>query len=286
MTLDLSVILPCRDVADTLLEQLDALATQTWDGTWECVVVDNGSSDTTASLARDHAGLRGRVRVVEATQGRGVSYARNAGVRATASRAVAFCDGDDVVAPGWVAALGEALRTHPIVSGAIDVDRLNAAPLARSRGAVQPERPPVFGDIVFLRGNNGGMQRTAWEGLGGFDEGFIGLEDIEFSVRAAAAGWEVFFEPRALVHYRYRPEVRALWRQGLFYGRSFPDLSVRARRAGLRPPGRLAGARSWLWLVRHIGKLTNGDERAAWLWVLANRIGVLWGALRNRSLHV
>ncbi|MGH9178417.1 MAG: glycosyltransferase [Acidimicrobiales bacterium] len=284
--LDLSVIIPCRNVADTLQQQLDALAQQTWDGTWECVVVDNGSTDETAKVARGHVGLRGRLRVVVATQGRGVSYARNAGVRATVSRAVAFCDGDDIVAPGWVAAVGDALRTYPLVSGAIDVERLNTAALTRSRGAVHADRPPVFGRVTFLRGNNGGMQRTAWEGLGGFDERFIGLEDIEFSLRAAAAGWEVFFEPRALVHYRYRPEVGALWRQGLFYGRSFPDLSVRARRAGLQPPGRLAGVRSWLWLVRHVPKLATREERAAWLWVLANRIGVLWGSLRARSLHV
>ena len=53
--MDLSVVIPAHNVAETLGAQLDALAAESWDGEWEIVVVDNCSTDGTAALVRDHA---------------------------------------------------------------------------------------------------------------------------------------------------------------------------------------------------------------------------------------
>jgi glycosyltransferase involved in cell wall biosynthesis len=51
------VIVPAYNAAATLAEQLEALAAQRFDGDWELVIVDNGSTDATANLAR-HYGKR------------------------------------------------------------------------------------------------------------------------------------------------------------------------------------------------------------------------------------
>src|SRR5690349_1945599 len=106
---DLSIVIAARDAAATLGEQLDALATQVWDGTWEVLVVDNGSTDATCAIVRAAARQWPGLRLVEATDGVGPAYARNVGSRSATGRSLAFCDADDVVAPGWVAAMGGAL---------------------------------------------------------------------------------------------------------------------------------------------------------------------------------
>jgi glycosyltransferase involved in cell wall biosynthesis len=58
--------------------------------------------------------------------------------------------------------------------------------------------------IPGLKGANMSFRREAIESVGGFDRNYVGsaiLEDIDFSVRLAAAGWRMIFEPKAeLVH--------------------------------------------------------------------------------------
>jgi len=231
LPVDLAVVIPAHNADGTLGEQLDALTAQTWAGTWCIVVVDNRSTDGTRALAESYR-TRG-VRVVDATFRAGPSYARNAGVEAVMARAYAFCDGDDVVHPGWVAAMGNALRSASIVSGPIETTSLNPPWLARTRPMPRDGSLPTFGSIGFLSGCNVGMTREAFDQLGGFDEEFIGNEDIEISLRALSHGFRIDFEPGAVVAYRLRDDISAVWRQGVYYGRGRPTLQRRARRIGL-----------------------------------------------------
>ncbi len=278
--MDLSVIIPCHNEAEALEEQLDALAAQRWEGSWEVIVVDNNSTDGTAAVARGHNGLNGRIRVVDATDGSGVAYARRVGVESSQAAAFVFCDGDDVVAPGWLAYLGDALQAHQLVTGEMELTELNDPDLAVSRGQRQLGDPPKFGDYTFVRGGNGGMTRECWDLLGGFDEEFAGLEDLEFSLRAAVRGISVHFEPNAIIHYRYRTGVRDLWHQGLFYGGSYPRLARRCRELGLRAPSRFRAIRSWGWLVVNVPKLRSRRIRLRWVWTLACRLGSARAVLR------
>jgi GT2 family glycosyltransferase len=281
--LDLSVVIPCKDVASTLGEQLDALLAQQWDGRWEIVVVDNNSTDGTASVARDRAAGRIEIRVVSATKGQSISYARNTGIRAARADKIAVCDGDDVVQPGWVAAMGEALRAHRLISGIIDPSLLNPDWLATTRPLPKSGGLATFGPNPFVSGATFGVDKALWEEIGGFDEEFRGLEDIEFSLRALAHGITPVLVPEARVGYRYRAGLRALWRQGIFYGRGRLELDRRARRLGLAGLPRWSGTKSWLWLVRHLPDVRSRSGRHAWVWVLANRAGAARGLFDPRS---
>jgi glycosyltransferase involved in cell wall biosynthesis len=286
--LDLSVVIPARNEAATIGEQLGALAGQTWSGTWEVVVVDNGSTDATPAVVEAFGREHPRVRLVHARERAGLNYARNCGIDASLGRAFVLCDADDLVADGWVAAMGDALRDHPMVTGLLELDRLNPEWLASSRGRGDERGLPTFHDIFpTVHGNNMGMQRAVWEDLGRFDEDvIIGSDDVEISMRAWRAGIPVTFVSEAVVHYRYRPEPRALWRQGRNYGRSRPLVTRRLREEGLPSPGRFAGWRSWVWLVVHSPDVRTPEGRAAWTWVAANRWGQLEGSVRYRSLFL
>lgn len=284
VSLELAVIIPCHNEEETLAEQLDALTHQLWDRPWGIVVVDNGSKDGTAAIARRYED-RG-VRLVTANAGKGVAYARNSGAKAVDSAAVAFCDGDDVVHPGWVAAMGNALENADIVSGQLDTNTLNPGWMAETRPMGRPGKLPTFGIIEFASGGNCAIRREVFERLGGYDEDFVGLEDIEFSLRARAMGASIAAAPDAVLSYRMREGLKAVWRQGLFYGRGRPALIARAKHMGLPAPSRLEGLRSWGWLVVNLPSVRTRTGRHKLVWVLANRIGVLRGAIAARSFYI
>ena len=199
---------------------------------------------------------------------------------------MAFCDGDDVVHIGWTEAIGNALRRDPLVSGTLESESLNEPWLARSRSMNSSERLPHFGAVPFARGNNTGMHRTLWERLNGYDEDFVGLEDVEFSLRAAGDGVAPTLVPEARVAYRFRAGLGATWRQGIFYGRGRPSMAAQARALGLDGPGRLAGLRSWVWLIVKSPSLATRAGRYAWVFTLATRVGAVLGAVESRRAFV
>lgn len=286
--IELSVVIPARNEALTISEQLAALAAQEWDGTWEIVVVDNGSTDSTVEIVEAQSRLDPRLRLVTAADRAGLNYARNTGIAQTLGASFALCDADDIVAPGWLAAMGNALRDHEMATGPLELDRLNPRWLADSRGRGDERGLPTFhGIFPTVHGNNMGMQRAAWEALGRFDEDvIIGSDDVELSMRAWIAGLSVYFVVDAVVHYRYRPEPSALWRQGRNYGRSRPLVMRRLREQQLACPSRVAGWRSWAWLLTHSPDLRTREGRAAWVWVAGNRVGHLEGSIRYRSMFL
>jgi glycosyltransferase involved in cell wall biosynthesis len=78
---------------------------------FEVIVVDNGSTDATASLAEEWG-----VRVIEEPQ-RGISCARQAGFEAARGTIVASTDADTVVPPNWLARIEEIFREQPQTVG-------------------------------------------------------------------------------------------------------------------------------------------------------------------------
>ena len=285
--MQLSVIIPARNVATTLREQLDALAAQDWDGEWEVVVVDNGSIDETVQIANEYARRDPRVRVVEALDGSGVSYVRNRGIELAQGEAIAICDGDDIVGPRWVAAMGDALLAHEVVTGPMDVDSLNPPWLVATRGGFPADGPREYlGLFPLVPGGNIGIQRATWDRIGRYDEDFSGPEDADFSLRLWVGNVPVHFAPDAVLSYRYRREIGALFRQGRFYGRGRPLVSKRIRATGRARPPRFSGWKSWVALIVSLPGIVTFDGRARWCWIAGNRLGNLEGSIKHRSLYL
>lgn len=286
-TLDLSVVIAAHNEERRLGEQLTALAEQKWpDHEWEVVVVDNRSTDGTRAVAESFSVRLPQLRVVPARDRAGQSYARNTGVRAARSDRIAFCDADDVVGRGWVAAMGDALEQHELVAGVLDVDRLNPKWLADSRGRrAEGSMLVLHGLFPVAPSGNLGLRRSVWESIGGFAEHLSGAEDIHFSMEAWRRGMDVFLEPRAVLHYRYRDDARSLWRQGRSYGRGRATVCRDLRRHGFAP-SRFSGWKSWVWLIVHLPSARSREGRLVWVWVAANRWGQVEGSIRNRSLYI
>lgn len=285
--MDLSIVIPVHNVADTVSEQLDALLAQDWDGTWELVVVDNRSTDSTPDIVRKYVRRSPRIRLVQASEKASWSYACNVGIREARSEAIALCDGDDIVAEGWLSAMGNGLTRHSFVTGPLALERLNSSHLAGIRGRRNGHGPVTFyGIFPFASGGNFGLHRAVWEQVGGFGEDDPSADDMEFSLRAWQHGVRLQWLSGALVHYRYRSSLTSLWQQGFAYGVSRPYICRRLREEGLMAPSPLAGWKSWAWLLINGWRLLSKHRRPGWVWVAANRIGHVRGSIKHRTLFI
>lgn len=283
----LAVIIAAYNEEVHLPAQLDALREQEYGGDWEVVVVDNRSTDRTGAVAAAVSAEWDRLRVVSASAHADKSHALNVGVAATDADGFAFTDADDIVMPGWVAAAADALGKAAIVTGPLELDSLNPPWLAASRGRSMEEPGASFeGLFPMVRGTNYAMTRTAWEALGDLPLATYPVDDIDLSLRAHRAGIAIEGWAPMRVRYRYRSEVSQLWRQGIAYGRGRCRIVRKLLDAGDPRPSRIAGWRSWVWLVVSLPRLATTGGRAAWVWTLANRLGQLRGSVEHRLLYL
>jgi glycosyltransferase involved in cell wall biosynthesis len=283
--IDLSIVIPAFNAAETLDQQLEALLTQEWSGRWEVLVANNGSTDGTTQVVERLARLDPRVRLIDASASSGASYARNCGIAAARASSIAFCDADDVVAEGWVAAIGSALREHPFVTGPQEYERLNPPWLWGLYGTLPAHQLQTFeGIFPFGPTANLGVRRSALDGVGGFDVSIDRYEDIDLCLRLWLAKVPLVFVPDAVVHYRYRQDLRSIWTQSIAYGAAAPAIARRLAAHRRPTPSRWRGLRRLLWLMRNAPRVRERRYRARWVVVAGTSIGRVKGSIRARWL--
>jgi glycosyltransferase involved in cell wall biosynthesis len=281
----LTVVVPARDAAGEIGGQLEALTRQRWSEPWEVVVVDNGSRDGTRDVVRGFEG-RLRVRIVDASPRPGQAYALNEGVEAAAAEAVAFCDADDEVAEGWVAAMGDALARHELVACRADGTKLNEPWLVSTRElprADELDRAP-FAPYAPYAGSGGlGVRRSVHESLGGFDESMPALFDLDYCLKAHARGIELRLVPDAVIHYRYRNTLRGIFRQARTYAEQMALVQRRHEDRSARPRSRKPWLlRGWKPILLGLGSVASREGRARLAWLLGWQAGRYIGSARYR----
>lgn len=289
MAIDVSVVIPVRNGDATIAEQLDALSRQDFPGSWEVVVADNGSTDRTRAVVEGFFGRVPGLRVVEANDGAGINIARNAGVRAARGRFVLLCDADDVVAPGWVAALARALETDELAGGPVDERSLNAPGVAEFNERKERNGSPVCGRFLpYATGCNLGFRREAWDLIGGFDDAWRrGATEIEFCWRAQLAGLRLGWAPDAVVRYRHAPSIKSEFRRRYVAARALPRLFSQFARHGMPRRALKPAVLAWFWIVyRSPWAAVSSRWRMKWLQVAAWRAGLLAGSVRYRVLYI
>ena len=92
-----SIIIPVYNVAPYLRECLDSVLAQT-NADWECICIDDGSTDASATVLEKYASQDARFRVIRQTNG-GVAHARQVGLDAAQGEFVGWVDPDDWIEP-------------------------------------------------------------------------------------------------------------------------------------------------------------------------------------------
>jgi glycosyltransferase involved in cell wall biosynthesis len=214
-----SVIVPAYNYGHLIRETLDSLAAQTY-GAWECVVVDDGSTDDTQAVVEAYAARDARVRYVRQANARQAA-ARNNGIRHSHGEYFQFLDADDFIEPRKFELQVEYLERHTevdIVYSGVRYFSAEGGELTHSRQYSvwedgRPWMPEVSGrgrvllerllrnNIMVV--NSPLARRRVVEMVGEFDAGLTPVEDWDYWTRCAAAGFHFQYEDfegvRALV---------------------------------------------------------------------------------------
>ena len=280
----LSVVIPCLNEARGVDTLLGRLAEERWSEPWEIVVADNGSTDNTKAIVREYQKRIENLVLVDASSRPGASHARNVGVSAARGERVAFCDADDEIQPGWVAAMGDSLGSHEFVAGRLDSTMLNESWAVR--GLPQNDGlNALAGHLPHALSTNLGVRRALHERVGGFDEEFLGAaHDVDYCWRVQRAGAELHFDPRVVMAYRFRHDLLALFRQARFYAIGMVSIYRKHRQHGLpeqRHPW-LLGVLTWAGLLKVLPVRPSKHALATFVWTLGWKVGMLEGSIRNR----
>jgi len=225
---ELSIVIPVLNGVPLLDRQLHALTQESVAVPFEVIVADNGSTDGTRALAISYSPSLD-VRVIDAWP-KGVSCARNCGVRAARSSRVVFLDHDDVIAPGYLNAMAEALAKNDLVASRMEIEACR-----RWSGARDVPQTSGLGEgwMPWAYGASLGVARDLYLAVGGCDEELVGGgDDVDLCWRAQMHGAELRFVPSAVVRYRIPDTARSLFRQGWSYGRGGRRLSDRYQPMG------------------------------------------------------
>ncbi len=286
-----SVILPIFNGADTLEQQLIALAKQTYEGPWELVVSENGSTDDSEEIARAHADRFPSFRLIDSSQRRGFSASCNQAVEAARGDFLMFTGQDDVVSPTWIEAMVAKAASCDLVGGAMEYATVNSAEALEwfpTHGPVDREPHAAMKFLPYAIGTNLGIWRDVFESHGHWNEDLrCGGEDLYLSWSVQLSGLEFGFAPEAQVSFRYRAEPRALLKKSIQYAETHPYLYRRFKSQGI-PRSRLVNAmKDWVWIAVHLPDLARGPgPKGHWITRFGMRVGRLKGSLRERSLYL
>lgn len=197
--------------------QLESLLSQETTAQFEVVVADN-SGALDAGVCTDR-----RIRMIDASARRGAAHARNRGAEEAWGDRLLFCDADDRVAPGWIHAHFVALRESTFTVGALRRVRVSDAGVVCDDTGGRPEdytTCPIRHEGVEVGDScNMGVQRWAFERVGGFPEKYLRSQDVAFSLLLRRLGIPPTFvsSARVTVSHGGRPvmdEMRVRFQKG------------------------------------------------------------------------
>jgi glycosyltransferase involved in cell wall biosynthesis len=211
----ISVVIPVYNAercdARYLREALESIAVQTYRN-FEVIVVDDGSTDGSASLVEDFIASHPdvRMRLVRKTNG-GQSSARNVGAAHAEGEWLTFLDQDDVWLPERLQIVIPYLcdNVDLVYTDADTIDEDGAVQALRIHGCCQAGgRHPktcladcLFEDCFVMPGITT-VRREFFASVGGFDEHLSGYEDDDFFVRAVQAG-RIDYVPVSTLQWRF-----------------------------------------------------------------------------------
>ena len=208
-----SVVIPAYNAERFLDEAIESVLGQTY-APVETIVVDDGSSDRTAEIARAYDGV-----TLIVQENSGPSAARNRGFAASRGEFVAFHDSDDAMAPDKLAVQVGHLIDNPSVGCVLAEQELLIEPGVElpfwvAGSEVELADEPLVHPMTLV------VRRAAFERVGGFDESMRAAEDLDWMLRAAEEQIEIARLSQVLLRRRVRAgslsQDAAASRAGLF----------------------------------------------------------------------
>ncbi len=214
-----SVVICAYNAERTIRQCLEALEQLEYPN-FEVIIIDDGSVDATAEIAAEFRNFR-----LIRQPNRGLSAARNVGMRAAVGDLIAYTDSDCVVDSHWLTFMVRAMldggfdgcggpNYSPHEDGWVE-GCVAAAPGAPSHVLIDEEH------AEHLAGCNMVFRKSALEAMGGFDPQFTAAgDDVDICWRLMDAGYSLGYCPSAFVWHFRRNTIRAYYGQQRGYGKA------------------------------------------------------------------
>ena len=268
------------------MRTLDSVVKQSADkNIWECVVVNNNSTDDTAervtTFAKEHSDIN--IRLVEELQ-QGLSYARNRGITESKGQFLAFIDDDETINEEFVSAYIDIFRNHGafVGSGALKVCYDSARPKWMSYYTEKMIANPLNlgNEIITITrtitptGGNMAFNREVFNLYGFFDTNLgrrggelFGGEENDLFDRIRDLGERVFYTPHAIAYHHIADhKLTPEYFDKLSYGVGVSK-RLRAEKRGVEKElyRDEAAKRRYTWLLAILYTLAFQPQKAKWL---------------------
>ena len=203
----ISVIIPSHNSEKTIAKTLESILNQDYKGKYEVIIVDK-STDRTPKIVSNFSKKSKSVKLIR-QKSRGISAARNLGVKNANGDTVVFIDSDCIAPKNWLTNLLKPLsdKTVAAVAGTYKTKNKESM-IARFAGYEIEQRHKKMKNLekIDWAGTfNCAYRKNIFLKLGGFNTKLIQSEDGELSYRASEKGYKIIFNSRAYV-YHYHPD--------------------------------------------------------------------------------
>ena len=200
-----SIIIPAYNAAETIAATLQSVLAQSC-ATWEAVVVDDGSSDSTVEVVLDHIGHDPRFKLLRRKH-EGQSAARNAGIASAANDWLLFLDADDWIAENHLELMTQALKADSTLD-AVLCETVRVTP---DKKFFKQKLSTPAGDLFPILARRAAftlhaciVRKELVSSVGGFDPTFKKSEDWDLWQRVARTGAQFGLVRHVLAFYRMR----------------------------------------------------------------------------------
>lgn len=226
-----SVIVPAYQASKTISNCISALQQQDVELPYEVIVVDDGSADDTANQVDGSC-----VRLIRHENKKGAAAARNSGISAANGEILCFTDADCMPKEDWIRQLLTSFD-DPEIIGAKGVYRTKQKEIVARFVQIEYEDKydllRTQDTINFIDTYSAAYRKNIIVENGGFDEQVFFVEDQELSFRLASRGYQMVFQPSAMVYHLHSNSVKAYLRKKFMIGywkaqilRRFPGRAI------------------------------------------------------------
>jgi rhamnosyltransferase len=222
--MDISIVVLTKNAGDNFATLLDRLFAQEFEGTYEVLVIDSGSTDQTLSVAQRFPARTARIEPRQFHHGR----TRNLGAEISNGRLIVYITQDALpLGKDWLQKLTRDLE-EPAVAMVVgrQIPWQSTKPPEKFfyiynfpsyKIRMDPGSSDYYHDNVFISNVNSAIRKDVWQRFR-FSESIIMAEDKELAKRAMAAGLSIVYEPEAAVYHAHDLSLQGVFRKYVDFG--------------------------------------------------------------------
>jgi len=224
--IDVSIIILTKNAGGNFKLLLEGIFSQKFDGRYEVLVIDSGSTDNTLSTAKEFPVKITQIKPEEFHHGK----TRNLGAQLANGSILVYITQDALpLNDEWLRKLVDNLKDSSVamVCGRQIPWATTKPPekffyvynFPQQKIIVKPKYSSYYHDNIFISNVSSAIKKDVWEEFK-FSENIVMAEDKEFAKRILSAGWAVVYEPEAAVYHAHDFSLWSAFRKSLDFGTS------------------------------------------------------------------